>query len=176
MAVVGVLGGVGAFVVIAGAIGLVTVLNRRPAPPQAVVPPPPPSTMATPAPATAAIIRLRPTIPSEGLVFELDGAPLNGLTIPRPQPGRVRLLTAKAAGYLEETFRLDDQSPEVLEVLLAASTPAPSAVASFAAAPIAPGPVATVPGPLPKPVGDQPKPTAKPVPKPKPDIPDNPFE
>jgi hypothetical protein len=106
--------------------------------------------------------------------FALDGKPLTGRQkqIPRPPHGKVALLTVKADGYHQDVLRIDDNTPDVLDILLAKVEPGTE---------IAPKPTAAAtphsnwhpPTPAkPTPIS---KPPEKKKPAIKPDIPDNPF-
>jgi eukaryotic-like serine/threonine-protein kinase len=171
-----VLGGVA--LVLAALLGLgVWLLARErgeaPPPPIATAPPTPsaqPQLALAPLPAAQdqakaklELIELRALEPKTGISFELDGKPLDSdvTNIERPEPGKVRLLSAKAPGYEHDVYRIDDATPDVLEVILLEKKPE--------------GAGAAQPQPAP-PTQLQPRPPEqKKKPELRPDIPDNPF-
>jgi len=188
-ALLGVSIGLGAFVMIAGlGIGGWALLKQHhsaaaaphsaaaavAAPSQAPAPPAPASSAADSTPAagpaaTAAVIQLHDVIPKSGVSFALDGKPLKGrqTQIQRPPHGKVALLTVKADGYHQDVLRIDDNTPDVLEILLAKVEPGTE---------IAPKPTAVA---TPHSNWHPPTPISKPPQKKKPaikpDIPENPF-
>ena len=116
------------------------------------------------------VIKLVTMMPKAGITFLLDGKPLAGLEVPRPKSGEVKLLKASAEGYHDEVLRLDEFTPDQLDVLLAKADepkPEPKTEAKVAEAP--PGKLSEAPTKV-----EAPKET-KPKKPPKPDIPDNPF-
>lgn len=182
--------GLGAFIVIAGVgFGGWMLLKSRHQPAAAAIhsaaaltaapsqAPAPPASASAPAPAppgTAAVIQLHNMIPKTGVSFSLDGKPLpaSQKQIPRPPHGKVSLLTVKADGYHQDVLRIDDATPDVLDILLAKLKPEAEAPAKPAAA----AKHGTWP---PKKTTPKPAKTSKPPEKKKqaiqPDIPDNPF-
>ncbi len=176
-ALIGIGIGVGVFALLA--TGAFFYLRGRsaeatPAAPTAVAAQPAqPSAQPTATQAAANVENQSPTIklvavtPKDGITFLMDGKELHELTIERPKKGEVKLLTAKAAGFHDEVLRLDELTPDQLDVLLAkADEPKPEPKPT--SEPARPAPVATS-----QPVQKPPEP--KPKKPPKPDIPDNPF-
>jgi hypothetical protein len=167
-----VIGLIGFFLIAIVSIGVWWVKRGEVQPPAAAAPietpvaaptPEPTATEAQPAEAKLGTIKLVAIEPKQGVTFSVDGKPLAAgvMTIDRPEPGKVRLLSATAEGYQADVYRIDDATPDELEVMLlkkqeapAGPTPAP------APAPVAPGPA---------------KPAEKKPSAIKPDIPDNPF-
>lgn len=174
-ALIGIAVGLGAFFALAVALGVGWyVLRGRPR----FVPPLPsaaePTTAASALQPTASstldklsTIRLRAVTPHDGQSYELDGIALPGGTssIDRPKPGRVRLLTARAAGYTKQDLRIDEQTPEVLDVILE-EAPVSALTASASARPATEHPAAALSE------GAKTERKKKPI---KPDIPENPF-
>jgi hypothetical protein len=116
-------------------------------------------------------IKLVAVTPKDGITFLMDGKVLRELAIDRPKKGEVKLLTAKAAGFHDEVLRLDEATPDQLDVLLAKSEePKPEAKPEAK-----PEPKAASVAPQPVPTEKARPPEAKPKKPPKPDIPDNPF-
>ncbi len=191
-ALLGVSIGLGAFVVIAGlGLGGWALLRQHRAAaatphsataaavaPSAKAPTASASASATTAapPTPAAVIQLHNVIPKSGVSFALDGKPLpkDKKQIPRPAHGKVSLLTVKADGYQQDVLRIDDNTPDVLDILLAKvepdteAKPKPTAAAAATPHPTWHPKAAAVAKPsVPKASGK--KPAIKP------DIPDNPF-
>jgi eukaryotic-like serine/threonine-protein kinase len=131
--------------------------------PETSVAPPLARSPAPPAAAKLELIELRALEPKAGISFELDGKPLaaDASSIERPAPGKVRLLSAKAPGYEHEVYRIDDATPDVLELILLKRQESPAAVQPQQPAAPAQPPAAS------------PQERKKPVLRP--DIPDNPF-
>lgn len=173
-AMLGVVIGLAAFVLLAlVGVGLFIAKRGEPDAPAATVTPPAevPTTAPTPvaseapkAPPKLGKIQLVPLEPKAGVSFAVDGKPLAAgvLTIERPEPGKVKLLAAQAEGYQSDVFRIDDATPDELDILLLKKQE-PAAAATAPAEP-RPG----VPAPPPR--DSEKKPSAI-----KPDIPDNPF-
>lgn len=113
-----------------------------------------------PAPTTEnATIQLEFVEPKAGVSLLLDGQPLKGEKpkISRPKPGSVKLLVVSADGYKQDTIRIDENTPDQLDLMLvrlaqARTEQRPSQPAATGSA--------------------KPKEPAKPL---KVDIPDNPF-
>jgi eukaryotic-like serine/threonine-protein kinase len=122
----------------------------------AIAPPPPAATV------EVRSIKLRALEPKDGISFELDGSPLAAdvSSIERPTPGTARLLAARAPGYEPDLYRIDDATPDELEVMLLKKQEGAGAIQQPQAPPPAQSPV--------KP-GESKKPVLRP------DIPDNPF-
>jgi serine/threonine-protein kinase len=159
--------GLGAFVVL-GFVGVtIWALGRSEpeAPLAAVAAPTVTATAPEPAPpeapraeAKVAKITIVAVEPKTGVSFSLDGKALaeGVLSIERPQAGKVRLLSAAADGYQSDVYRIDDATPDQLEVMLLEKQE--------------PAAVPVQPGPLPATKPAEKKPSAI-----KPDIPENPF-
>ena len=66
-------------------------------------------------------IRLQLLVPKQGVSLELDGKklPAGKLTITRPPTEKIAQLSVSAEGYQTEVFRLDAETPEILDVMLA---------------------------------------------------------
>jgi serine/threonine-protein kinase len=186
-AMLGVVIGLAAFVVLAlVGVGLFIAKRGEPDAPAAVAPPaeapriaPTPVATETPKPPPKlAKIKLIPLEPKQGVSFAVDGKPLAAgvLTIERPEPGKVKLLAAQAEGYQSDVFRIDDATPDELDILLLKKqnpdSPSSPSSPSGAGAPrdhgtAAPRDHGTA---APRDNGTAKKPSAI-----KPDIPDNPF-
>ncbi len=182
--------GLGAFVVIAGLGfgGWALLKSRHPAAaapgasatPKAVASQKaaPPTSVGTPPPAPAAtstIIQLHNVIPKSGVSFALDGKalPWSRKQIPRPPHGKVSLLKVRADGYYQDILRIDDNTPDVLDIYLkkmSAEEPTSNAKPTAAAAPHSTWHPTTAAA---KPSGTTTPEKKKPAIKP--DIPDNPF-
>jgi serine/threonine-protein kinase len=96
--------------------------------------------------------------PKTGVTLLLDGQPLKGEKpkISRPKPGGVKLLIVSADGFKQDTIRIDENTPDQLDLMLVRLAPQKTEKPSQPAA-------AT---------SAKPKEPAKPL---KVDIPDNPF-
>lgn len=185
LALAGVLVGVALFAV----GGTALVLMRGPSEPAAATTaaaaaataPTPPPPAATAAPAPTKLVKLNLVQPTKGVRFELDGKtlPQGTVQVPRPASGQTSVLIARADGHKQDSLRIDDTTPEILDVLLEVESPEPKPEATKPnPEPVAakkPEPAAPAAGPTPVSAGPTPvapKPVKKP---PKPDIPDNPF-
>ncbi len=168
--------GIGVLVFAVGGAGIFLLRSSKDSPPPpapAAVAPPPVATPAKPAketkPAPAAPqksdIIIRTVSPKGRVAFELDGKRLVGAEpkVPRPPAGKFSMLKASAVGYHTDTLRLDADTPDVLEVMLAKlDEPAPVKTSTSTS------------GSSPASTSREDKPT-KPKKPPKLDIPENPF-
>jgi serine/threonine protein kinase len=180
-ALLGVVIGIGVFAVVAVGGGGYYLLRSRAraaaAQPATSTPEPALSTSAA-GPAAVAEIPVTLVEPESGVTLLVDGIvqPVGKLSVPRPQPGATRKLTARALGYRDLELKFDASTKD-LELKLKkdegdeAETDEPEKTAEK-------------PGNAPPPantgnatsVAPAAKPTSAPKPKPvKPDIPDNPF-
>jgi len=134
------------------------------APVAAPTPSPEPSESPAAEPAKVEKIQIRAVDPKDGLRLAIDGKALapGVLGIDRPEPGKVRLLSVQADGYENDVYRIDDATPDVLDVILMKKMDEPTAKAPE-------GPTAPTPAAAPAKPADKKKPVLKP------DIPDNPF-
>ena len=127
-------------------------------------PTPAPTPVEPPAAPSAKVakIQIRPVDPADGIRLAIDGKALapGVLSIERPEAGKVRLLSVQADGYENDVYRIDDATPDVLDVILMKKKEEPTAKAPEGPAPAAPPAAA---------------PAEKKKPVLKPDIPDNPF-
>ena len=166
--------GIGVLVFAVGGAGIFLLRSSKDTPPPpapAKVAAPPVATPAKPAkeakPPPAAPkksdITIRTVSPKGRVAFELDGKRLVGAEpkVPRPPAGKFSVLKASAVGYHTDTLRLDADTPDILEVMLAKlDEPAPAKTSTSGSSP------ASTPR--------ETKPT-KPKKPPKLDIPENPF-
>ncbi len=177
-ALLGVAVGLGAFLLIGGAIVTAWLAfsgKDEPATLAAVDPPTSSAPLTQPsAPTTAAVtatsasdyITVR-TVPVAGVQLQLGDVWLkSGVNqVPRPSPGTTQRLVARAEGYEDLVLNLEFETPANVDLVLTARAQAGT-----------PTPPRPNPNPTPRPT-PTPTPTPKPKPAPKPvDIPDNPFD
>jgi serine/threonine-protein kinase len=171
--------GIGVVMFVVAGAGIFLLRSRTadgsPAPPAVVAPTAtvaarPAQSSAEPAkkpPPQSTKIAVRLVSPKAGVSLELDGKKLSEAepTLQRPPAGQSALLKVSAAGYHTDTLRLDADTPDVLEVMLAKlEDPAPQKPTEqkpAAEKPSGPTPIETRP--------------TKPTKPQKVDIPDNPF-
>lgn len=179
-ALVGIGIGVVMFVVAGAGIFLLRSRTAETAPPPAAVVAPTATAATQPAqppaneqlPPRSAKIAIRLVSPKSGVSLELDGKKLEDAEpkLQRPAAGQSALLKVSAAGYHTDTLRLDGDTPDVLEVMLAKlDEPAPEKREEQK--PAADKPAADKPA-GPTPLETKPSKPKKPQ---KVDIPDNPF-
>jgi serine/threonine-protein kinase len=72
------------------------------------------------APSSASLIQIEFVEPKTGVTLMLDGQPVKGAkpTIARPKPGGVKLLVVTAEGYKQDTLRIDENTPDQLDLML----------------------------------------------------------
>lgn len=71
-------------------------------------------------PSAASLIQIVFVEPKAGVTLRLDGQPVKGEkpTILRPKPGGVKLLIVTADGYKQDTLRIDENTPDQLDLML----------------------------------------------------------
>jgi serine/threonine-protein kinase len=93
----------------------------------------------TTAPSTSASAHVAPVQPTASATIELKGLPSDAIVnidgkplgagvreIPRPEKGQVKELVIKAAGFADETVKLDETTPSSLEVAMTLESAGPS--------------------------------------------------
>ncbi|MBI3203513.1 MAG: protein kinase [Myxococcales bacterium] len=171
-ALMGVMIGIGVFVVIAVAGGSVYALRSRTSAARADSPAssPPAST----APALEPDVRVELVSPKSGVTLLVDGVvqPVGQLTLVRPKPGAPKKLTARAEGYKDVELGFDDKT-ETLSITLPPAPPEADEPVGAEQKPTEQKP--TGPAPEAKPSPPAGGTATKPKGPTKVDIPENPF-